>query len=236
MSPELDRYPRPGVTVDLAVLTLTEPTDSPVLRVLVQERRDPDGPALPGGFVRERQTVAETTRWVLADKVGVRLPETVHPRLLRLFDDPTRDDRTWAISAAHALSLPSSAMADVSGELVAVRPDGTLDEDRPLLFDHDEIVAAAVADLRYRYDFRARGYDVLPDPDGLLPQPFTLLQLRRAHEAVIGGALHKDNFAKRMRPHLREVTHRGRPALSREGPGRPATLFRIKKPHLTARL
>ena len=30
-------------------------------QVLVQERSNPDGLVLPGGFIRERQTVAETT-------------------------------------------------------------------------------------------------------------------------------------------------------------------------------
>ena len=57
----LDSYPRPGVTVDLAVLTVTDPgTDDAALRVLVQERTDPDGRVLPGRFLRERHTIDET--------------------------------------------------------------------------------------------------------------------------------------------------------------------------------
>ena len=67
----LDSYPRPGVTVDLAILTVTDPgTDDAALRVLVQERTDPDGRVLPGRFLRERHTIDETVREVFEHKVG----------------------------------------------------------------------------------------------------------------------------------------------------------------------
>ena len=44
---------RPGVTVDLAVLTVTGASDTtPELKVLIQDRAEPHGRALPGGFIR----------------------------------------------------------------------------------------------------------------------------------------------------------------------------------------
>ena len=52
---DLDRFPRPGVTVDLAVLTVTDAYgEDPQLRLLVQERTDPDGRVAYGAkrFVR----------------------------------------------------------------------------------------------------------------------------------------------------------------------------------------
>lgn len=76
----LDSYPRPGVTVDLAVLTVTDAgTDDAALRVLVQERNDPDGRVLPGRFLRERHTVVDTVQEVFEHKVGVT-PSEVTPR------------------------------------------------------------------------------------------------------------------------------------------------------------
>lgn len=222
----LDSYPRPGITVDLAILTVTDADTDPVLRMLVQDRDSPAGRALPGGFVRERATIAETTRDVLDRKVGISLDGEVQPRLLRLFDDPDRDDRSWVMSAAHAVSLPESAVAGAKGDLVAVLPDGSLEGESALLFDHDEIVAAAVDDVRERYEFRGRSVGVAPDPDGFLGAPFTLHQLRRVHEAVVGEDMHKDNFNRRMKDGLRPVKERGEIAMSSGLRGRPATLYR----------
>lgn len=223
----LDSYPRPGVTVDLAVLTITDPgTDDAALRVLVQERTDPDGRVLPGRFLRERHTIDETVHEVFEHKVGVRPTEVTPPRLLRLFDAPDRDDRTWAISVAYSVSMPELELAGAKGELLPV-DEVAATTSRDMLWDHDEIVSAAVESLRERYEFRFRNDSPPPDPDGFLPQPFTLHQLRKVHEAVIGEELHKDNFARRMKPQLTPVTRGGEVVRSAAQRGRPATLYRI---------
>lgn len=226
--PKLETFPRPGVTVDLAVLTVTDADTDPVLRVLVQERSDPDGRVLPGGFLRERSTVAQTVTDVFERKVGVQPSEATPPRLLRLFDDPDRDDRTWAISVAHSVSMPEHELAEAKGGLVRV-VDGHLEGVGALLWDHDEIIRAAVASVRARYEFRFRYADTPPDPDGFLPEPFTLHQLRKVHETVVGEEMHKDNFARRMKPLLEAVTKGGEPVLSTATRGRPATLYRKKR-------
>ena len=224
---DLEKYPRPGVTVDLAILTVSGATDTaPELRLLVQDRTDPIGRALPGGFIRERWTVARTADDVLRRKVGVEPAKSIHPRLLRLFDDPDRDDRTWALSVAHSVSIRESALVDARGDLVRVTDDGRLENEGPLLFDHDQIVATAVEILRERYEFRYRYVDIYPDPDGFLPEPFTLHQLRKIHEAVVGAELHKDNFNRRMKPFLEPLTCNGEAVLSSNLRGRPATLYR----------
>jgi 8-oxo-dGTP diphosphatase len=228
---DLEKYPRPGVTVDLAILTVSGATDTiPELRLLVQDRTDPMGRALPGGFIRERWTVARTVDDVLQRKVGVEPDDSIHPRLLRLFDDPNRDDRTWALSVAHSVSIRESALVDAKGDLVRVADDGRLENEGSLLFDHDQIVAAAVATLRDRYEFRYRYVDIYPDPDGFLPEPFTLHQLRKIHEAVVGAELHKDNFNRRMKPFLEPLTRDGDVVLSSNLRGRPATLYRSLVP------
>lgn len=225
---DLEQFPRPAVAVDLAILTVTDAGGAdPELRVLIQSRSEPAGWALPGGFLRERTTVTQTADDVLRRKVGIAPHETIRPRLLRLFDKPDRDDRTWAVSVAHALPLAEAALLGATGKLVAVTADGRPDGMGPMLFDHDAIVDAAIRDVRERYEIRLRYVDVCPDPDGFLPEPFTLHQLRRVHEAVIGEELHKDNFARRMKPQLEAVTgDDGEPALATALRGRPAALYR----------
>lgn len=227
---DLEKYPRPGVTVDLAILTVRGASDTkPELHLLVQDRIDPSGRGLPGGFMRERWTVTRTTDDVLRRKVGIEPSDAVHPRLLRVFDDPDRDERTWAISVAHSVSMRETDLTGATGDLVPVTPDGHLAGEGPLLFDHDQIVTAAVAALRHRYEIRYRYVDIHPDPDGFLPEPFTLHQLRKVHEAVVDADLHKDNFNRRMKPYLEPVVHNGEAVLADGLRGRPATLYRRKQ-------
>ncbi|MDN5744256.1 MAG: hypothetical protein L0H31_03945 [Nocardioidaceae bacterium] len=146
--------------------------------------------------------------------------------LLRLFDEPDRDDRTWAILVAYSVSMAEATLAGAKGDLVAVTRNFALADDGPTLWDHDEIVQAAVLSLKERYEFRYRYWDIPPDPDGFLPEPFTLHQLRRVHEAVVGKEMHKDNFGRRMKPHLSPITRGGEVVRSEATRGRPATLYR----------
>lgn len=229
---DLETFPRPGVTVDLALLTVIDAGGpDPQLCVLIQSRTDPDGYALPGGFIRERWTVARTVADVCDRKVGITVDPTVPIRLLKVFDDPDRDERTWAISIAHAVFLPQSDLAGARGTLVPVDADGTLPLPEALRFDHGQIVAAAVDSLRERYEFRYRDADPVADPDFFLPEPFTLHQLRKVHEAVLGEPLHKDNFNRRMKKVLEPVLRDGRPVLAENLRGRPAALYRRARKH-----
>jgi len=224
----LESFPRPGVTVDLAVLSVFDAGAAPELRMLVQRRREPDGLALPGRFVRNRQTIAQTTDAVLRQKVGLEPARAVVPRLLRIFDDPGRDSRTWAISAAHGVSLVEADASGARGEWLRVLPDGPLAGPPELLFDHALIVEEAVAALRERYAVLGRFVGVQADPDGFLGDgAFTLHQLRLVHEAVLGERMHKDNFNRRVKDLVEPVlAAEGGPELSGGLRGRPAALYR----------
>ena len=224
---DLEGFPRPGVTVDLALMTVTGAGESPELKLLIQPRVEPAGLALPGRFVRERQTVAQTVDAVLRDKVGIEPSGVVRPRLLRLFDAPDRDSRTWAMSAAHSVSLREADSIGAQGDWLRVMPDGRLagSSSPELLFDHAEIVAAAVAALRDRYEVLGRFRGVEADPDGFLDEEFTLHQLRLVHEAVLGERMHKDNFNRRVKDLVEPVLHKCKPVLSDGLRGRPAALF-----------
>lgn len=218
---DLLRYPRPSVAVDLAVLTvvlgprLGEPGSIAVL--LIETGAGSTGRALPGRFLREGQTVALAVADVLRLKVGLT-DVRARPRLLRVFDEPDRDPRGWTISLAHSLTLNRRPLEHARGELVEVTAAGRLRTGEALLFDHDVIVMEAAAAMRGRYEQQ-------PDPDDLLEDSFTMAQLRRVHEAVLGEPLLKDTFRRRMEPHLRVQTEAdGTPVLKSNG-GRPAQVY-----------
>ena len=83
----------------------------------------------------------------------------------------------------------------------------------PLLFDHADIVALAVEELRLRY-----GREL--DPADLLGETFTVLELRRIYQAVFDRPLVKDTFRRYVIDAL-EPTGELASAF-----GRPAELFR----------
>ncbi|PRC49306.1 NUDIX hydrolase, partial [Mycobacterium sp. ITM-2017-0098] len=65
------------------------------------------------------------------------------------------------------------------------------------------------------------GYAVNPDPDRLLGEEFTMLELRTAHEAIAGHDLQRDWFRRTMEPQLVATG-----AVATGTRGRPAELFR----------
>lgn len=221
--PELARYRGPHLAVDVALFTVVPERNR--LAFLVTQRaagvHQPGEWALIGRMVRERETLAEAVRAALEDKCGLH---GIHPRQLFVADDPSRDSRGWVMSAAHIATEPWEGLP----ARLADRPDLALvelapalqidyelpDGQRALPYEQDTIVRTAVNSLRDVYADR-------PDPGHLLPEEFTVYQLRKVHEAVLGRQLDKDVFRRQMAPALRET---GR--MSEASVGRPAQLFR----------
>lgn len=206
----LTDYPRPSVAVDTALLSV--PPGSDTLHVLLVRRsgaHEHGQWALPGTFLHDGERLAGAVLRSLREKAGVA---GLNPRQLHVFDDPGRDDRGWVLSVAHRDAVAWARLeVTVKGrDDVRMAP---VDDATGLPFDHDAIVAMAVAELR-------TSYRLGPDPDGLLSDPFTLLQLRNLHEAVLGRPLLKDTFRRRMQPLVKSI------GKLREGEvGKPALLF-----------
>jgi 8-oxo-dGTP diphosphatase len=165
------------------------------------------GWALPGTFLREGEVLADAVNRSLAEKAGV---VELQPRQLHVFDALGRDDRGWVLSVAHVAVVPPGRLVDRLDKtrLVPVDAPGRL------VYDHREIIALAVEDVRARYA-------AVPDPDHLLGEVFTLRDLRRVHEAVGGQELQRDTFRRTMEPLLHATGDR-----VAVGRGRPAELFR----------
>lgn len=203
----LTDYPRPSVAVDVAVLTVSPAGELCVLLVRRVGTHRRDAWQLPGTFLHQGETLAEAAHRALRTKVGV---EGLEPVQLCVLDDPDRDDRGWVLSVAHLDVVAWPRLESLDSTDVRVAP---VVEVQGLTFDHDRIVELAVQRLRSEYR------DV-PDPRGLLEEPFTLLELQRLHEAVFGHELPKDSFRRGMQPKLRET---GRMQVGVVG--KPARLF-----------
>jgi ADP-ribose pyrophosphatase YjhB (NUDIX family) len=201
----LAEYPRPSVAVDTALLTLDDDLGLAVLQV---RRNSGKGWGLPGTFLHEGELLADAVDRSLRAKAGVG---GLQPRQLHVFDDPTRDERGWVLSVAHVDVVQADRLASRyvdSTRLVPVGAPGRLP------YDHRKIIDLAVDHLRSRYADT-------PDPDRLLGDEFTMLDLRLAHEKVAGHSLQRDWFRRTMEPQLAPTG-----AVATGTRGRPAELFR----------
>ncbi len=96
----------------------------------------------------------------------------------------------------------------------------------PMMSDHRRILATAMGRLRAKLKYRPVVFD-------LLPKSFSLLQLQRTVEAILGAPLHKQNF-RRLVENSRVVESTGE--IQPQQRGRPAALFRFRREVLRERL
>lgn len=83
--------------------------------------------------------------------------------------------------------------------------------------NQSEIVAYALRRLRYKLEYSAVGFQLLPDE-------FTLSELQHTYEIILGEKLDKRNFRRRiLQAGVIEPTSR-----RRAGEGRPARLYRYR--------
>jgi 8-oxo-dGTP diphosphatase len=86
-----------------------------------------------------------------------------------------------------------------------------------LAFDHAAILAYALQRLRYKLEYTAVGFE-------LLPEVFTLSELQTAYEIILGEQLDKRNFRRKiLSADVIEET-----GDYRTGEGRPAKLYRFR--------
>jgi ADP-ribose pyrophosphatase YjhB (NUDIX family) len=212
---------RPLTTVDVVIFTVAEGT---LQVLLVQRPQAPEEPypgewALPGGFVDvERDPDLESCALrKLKEKTGVASP---YLEQLGGWGSAARDPRGW--SATHAYfalvprelpkaggNAPDARWFPIKGSGVPVR----------LAFDHAGILAAAVARLRSKVEYTSL-------PAFVLPREFTLSELQRTYEVVLGRPLEKSAFRTRVLA-AELVQPVGR---KREGPNRPAQMYRLRNP------
>ncbi len=210
---DASRYERPSVTVDVVIFTLRQEQ----LQVLLIKRKHwPfEGMwALPGGFVHMDESLEEAARRELEEETGVR---DVYLEQLYTFGEPDRDPRTRVITVAY-FALVSSDQLKLRAATDAAKVDWFAATDPPrLAFDHADILSYAVTRLRYKLEYSAVGFQLLPDE-------FTLTDLQSAYETILDEKLDKRNFRRRiLQADILEET-----GFYRVGEHRPAKLYRFR--------
>jgi ADP-ribose pyrophosphatase YjhB (NUDIX family) len=188
---------RPLVTVDVVVFTLIDE----VLQVLLVQRPH-HGPepfpgqwALPGGFVDvlADDDLRACALRKLREKTAVESP---YLEQLGSWGGRLRDPRGWSVTQVYFALLPWASLQPRKGANTAdvrwfpVDATGVTQVDGELAFDHGSILSAAVERLRSKVEYTSL-------PAFLLTEPFTLPQLQRVYETVLGRLVDKSAFRTR---------------------------------------
>jgi 8-oxo-dGTP diphosphatase len=184
------------------------------LRVLLVHRTaepDADRWALPGGYLLDDESLDAAASRVLVRETGVA---DVYLEQLYTFDTPP--------SAMGTSSLMVSYFALVDAKRARLEPRETWQPawfpvaDLPAMaFQNDAVIDYALRRLRAKLEYSNVVYS-------LMPEEFTLTDMQRVYEVILGEPLDKRNFRRRILSLgiVQPTAHR-----ARGGAHRPAQLY-----------
>ncbi|MEN9323347.1 MAG: hypothetical protein RL699_1127 [Bacteroidota bacterium] len=156
--------------------------------------------ALPGGYVRKEDDIDTAAHRILRDRTGANeifLEQFKTFGSLQRSEDFFADlpDTVW--NKQRFISIGYYALVDVAK--VQLKLDDISQacewisiENLPrLMMDHQEIVVEALKTLRRQLNEKPIGLN-------LLPEQFTMPELQKLYEAILGQALNRGNFYRKM--------------------------------------
>lgn len=185
---------KPFTTVDVVIFTVKDEQ----LQVLLVKRAKsasepyPEQWALPGGFVdiEHDANLQDCALRKLRDKTGVEAP---YLEQVGSWGSATRDPRGWSATHVYFALLPWQEVKAAQTTNVTDTQWFTVEkcERMKLAFDHAQLFNATLTRLRNKVEYTSL-------PAYLLSEPFTLPQLQRIYEVVLGRAVDKSGFRTRM--------------------------------------
>ena len=202
------------VSVDVIIFGF----DEGKLKVLIGRRQMDPGRgewSLYGGFVAANEGIDECASRTLKELTGLR---NLYMRQVGAFGSVERDPGERVISIAYYALIN---VKDYDDNLRKEHNVEWVDYNQlPALYsDHNEMVSKAIRIMRQKIKTE-------PISFRLLPQLFTLTQLQRLYEAVLGEEVDKRNFRKRIKDmDFIEKTE----LIDKSGSKRGAFLYRFNK-------
>lgn len=179
------KYPHPAVTADCVVFGF----DGHELKILLVERGNEPYKgcwAFPGGFMNIDETAEQCALRELCEETGLELTNI---KQFGTFTAVHRDPRERVITVAfYALARQSEVRG---GDDAANAKWWSINDIPQLAFDHDYILRQAMNRIRQDIHFEPVGF-------GLLDEHFTIAELQRLYESILGIRFDRRNFYRKM--------------------------------------
>ena len=220
-------FPRPSVTVDIATFSIIDAA----LRVLLVRRGEHPFKAawaLPGGFVRvgdghreQGEDLDAAAARELTEETSLPA-ESVYLEQLGAFGRAGRDPRMRVITVAYYALIRPDLVPLVRGGGDASHAEwiaaSTL-PGIPLAFDHGEILARAISRIAERIDASSIA-------KSLVPETFSIPELRGVHSILIGKPQDRGNFRRKFERMIEDGVVVRAPG-KRATASKPAALYRF---------
>jgi 8-oxo-dGTP diphosphatase len=172
--------------------------------------------ALPGGWIRYKESIDDSAARILNELTGV---SNIYLDQLKAFGDVGRYPTKRVITIAYYALVKPEDYTLHPGFTAADAQWFKVSEVPPLPYDHREILQQGLDHLKHKVRHEPIGFN-------LIPKKFTLLQLQQLYEAILSRKLDKPNFRRKlMKMNLLEPCKEKQTAVSH----RAANLFRFDK-------
>lgn len=211
---ELTDFEQPSVTVDLVIFSIR----NNLLNILLVKRNvEPfkNNWALPGGFVKMKESLEESAKRELKEETGV---ENVYLEQLYTFGDPKRDPRGRVITISYFALINSNNIVLEASTDVSEAKWFSNNELPTLAFDHKKILDYAIKRLKWKFEYTTIAFS-------LLPKHFTLGELQKIYEIVYEKNIDKRNFRKK----ILSLNILKEESIKSDTPHRPPQLYSLKK-------
>lgn len=174
------------------------------LKVLLLEWKDTHRWCLPGGFIYKDEHIDDAANRILKLRTGL---DKIFLKQFHAFGDPSRDRKKHGFKIPRDIGkswlwerfITVGYWALVEFSKVVPTPDEfskscvwwDVQNVPNLILDHNDIVTTALESLRRELHDYPIGRD-------LLPPKFTMPELQRVYETILGKALDRRNFQKKM--------------------------------------
>lgn len=186
----------PTLSIDCAIFSFHENS----LHVLTVKMKDQEFWGLPGGYVKKEENVDDAAVRILKDRTGT---ENIYLQQFYTFGNLNRsedafaayDDTIW--NKQRFVSIGYYALAEHSKVNLVIDEYSTnvqwhsIENLPSFMMDHRTILDKALSTLREQLNNHPIGYNLLSDK-------FTMPELQKLYEAILGKKLNRGNFYRKI--------------------------------------
>ena len=178
------------------------------LKVLLLQAKYAGLWALPGGFILKEEHMDDAARRILKERTGV---DNIFMHQFHVFSQPNRSTKkinkqflknvgvkledSWMfdrfITVGYTALVDFTKVQAVADSFSATCGWFNISAIPEMILDHKDILAKALENLQLQLNYHPVGYN-------LLPQKFTMPQLQKLYETILGKKLDRRNFQRKI--------------------------------------